>query len=191
VQPADVPAVAGVLARAFEPNPGMRWAFPDAATRLRRMKRMFATMAARVLLPRGECTTTAGFDGAALWLPPGEGTLPLLPSLALLPRLAAATRGDTVRVLRFMAMSDRLHPHEPHWYLALLGVEPELHGRGYGSHLMAPVLERCDRDGVPAYLETDTPQARALYERHGFHVTAEHPLPGDGPPVWLMWRPAD
>ena len=65
---------------------------------------------------------------------------------------------------------------------------PDRQGRGFGSHLMQPVLERCDADGTPAYLETDTERNVQLYERHGFKVTEEFPLPGGGPPVWLMWR---
>lgn len=138
VELADVPEVAGTLARAFEPNPGMRWAFPGPKTRMRRLEGMFATMLDHALLPLGECVTTAGIDGAALWLPPGATTVPAATQLAMFPRLVAAIRSDTVRVLRFLAMSDRLHPKQPHWYLALLGVEPELHGRGYGTHLMAP-----------------------------------------------------
>ena len=54
---------------------------------------------------------------------------------------------------------------------------------------MQPVLERCDAEGTPAYLETDTERNVQLYERHGFEVTEEFDLPGGGPPVWLMWRP--
>ena len=37
-------------------------------------------------------------------------------------------------------------------------MSPELQGRGIGSALMQPVLERCDRDGMPAYLEATTPR---------------------------------
>lgn len=53
---------------------------------------------------------------------------------------------------------------------------------------MAPVLERCDREGLPAYLEASSARNRALYLRHGFEVVEEVHLPADGPPVWLMWR---
>ena len=81
-----------------------------------------------------------------------------------------------------------MHPHEPHHYLGILGVSPELQGRGIGSALMQPVLERCDRDGMPAYLEATTPRNRALYERHGFRVVLQVRWPDGGPPLWPMWR---
>jgi hypothetical protein len=52
---------------------------------------------------------------------------------------------------------------------------------------MAPVLERCDRDGTPAYLNATSPRNRALYERHGFRTVNELRT-SDCPPLWAMWR---
>ena len=49
------------------------------------------------------------------------------------------------------------------------------------------MLDDCDRDEVPAYLETGTERNVAFYVRHGFKVTEELRLP-KGPPIWLMWR---
>ena len=190
VTEADVPAVAALLARAFASNPGMSWVFRDPASRPAHLERLFALLLARVWLPRGECVTTAALDGAALWLGPGRWHLPLAEQARLLPRAARVAGRHTPRMLRGMALTESRHPATPeHWYLAVLGVDPSSQGRGFGPHLMAPVLERCDREGTPAYLETDTEQNVALYERHGFRVTGELTLPGGAePPVWLMWR---
>ncbi len=188
VQPADVPALAATLAQAFHHNPGMGWAYRNERTRLERLSRGFAGYLKLMWLPHGECVTTDGLAGAALWMPPGAWNLPAATRLRLLPRVVATARTDAARVLRFYAIAEKKHPHEPHWYLAVLGVDPSRQGRGYGSHLMAPVLERCDVERLPAYLETDTERNVALYERHGFRVTEEFPLPGGGPPLWLMWR---
>ena len=64
---------------------------------------------------------------------------------------------------------------------------PAAQGRGLGSALMAPVLERADRAGHPAYLEATSARNKALYERHGFHAAAPFAV-ARGPPVWPMWR---
>ena len=68
-----------------------------------------------------------------------------------------------------------------------LGVEPALQGKGIGTQLMAPVLEKADRERMPAYLESSKEQNIPLYERNGFKVTKEHTIK-DGPKIWLMWR---
>ena len=62
------------------------------------------------------------------------------------------------------------HPHEPCWFLPLIGVDPARQGQGYGSALLRHALEQCDRDNVPAYLESSNPRNVPLYERHGFQA---------------------
>lgn len=188
VTPADVPELAAVLGHAFADNSGMSWTFRDPATRPRKLERGFRDYLRHIWLPRGECWTTRGLDGAALWLPPGAWKIPLRLQLRMLPYVVATARLEAARLMRFITLIEARHPHESHWYLAVLGVEPSRQGRGFGSHLMQPVLDRCDVDGTPAYLETDTERNVELYERHGFEVTEEFNLPGGGPPVWLMWR---
>ena len=188
IQPGDLPELSVALARAFEGNPGMGWTFRSDARRRGRLERGFELYLQRIWMPRGDPFTTEQLAGAACWLPPGGWHLPMAQQLRLLPGIASRAREDTPRLLRFFQIADAKHPREPHWYLALLGVDPDHQGRGFGSHLMRPVLTRCDREKLPAYLETDTERNVAFYERHGFAVTEKFDLPGGGPPIWLMWR---
>jgi hypothetical protein len=53
---------------------------------------------------------------------------------------------------------------------------------------MQPVLEQCDTEGLPAYLESSKEKNIPLYERYGFKVTDELRLVKGGPPLWPMWR---
>jgi ribosomal protein S18 acetylase RimI-like enzyme len=73
-------------------------------------------------------------------------------------------------------------------YLSVLGVAPEARRAGIAEALIRPGLERCDRERTAAYLETGRPRSRDFFSQHGFEVTEELRLPGDGPPVWRMWR---
>jgi ribosomal protein S18 acetylase RimI-like enzyme len=183
-----VPALAAGLGRAFFTNPGMSWTFRAERRRARRLETGFDLYFRAMWLGHADCWTAEGLPGAAIWMPPGRWQVSLRTRLRLGPGLIRSAGRDTARLLRFHGWIEARHPHEPHWYLAVLGVHPDHQGRGFGSHLMRPVLERCDADGMPAYLETDTERNVALYERHGFRTRARESLPGGGPPVWFMWR---
>jgi GNAT superfamily N-acetyltransferase len=106
----------------------------------------------------------------------------------LLPSIARINGWLLPRMLRALAALESNHPAEPHYYLPLVGVDPEWQGGGLGTVLMRPVMDRCDDEKVPAYLEATTPRNRALYERHGFEVTEQFSLGPGSPPLWRMWR---
>jgi GNAT superfamily N-acetyltransferase len=82
---------------------------------------------------------------------------------------------------------ERRHLREPHYYVRDVGVLPDMQGKGLGSALMRPTLDRCDREGLPAYLEASSERNAALYERLGFRVTEELRV-ADSPPLRLMRR---
>ncbi|MEX2193845.1 MAG: GNAT family N-acetyltransferase [Thermoleophilaceae bacterium] len=183
--PSDVRALAAVLARAFHDDPVMSWVFAREATRPAWIRRYFRTRL-RALLGGGEVYTTGDAAGAALWAPPEGWRFSLWETVAL-ARFLPATGRRTARVLRGLEGVEHRHPETPHWYLAVLGTEPERQGEGIGSAVLAPMLEACDADEIPAYLESSKERNVAFYARHGFRVTEEVRLPG-GPPLWLMWR---
>lgn len=188
VTAADVPALATAMAAAFFDDPVASWCFSNASRRLRRLERGFALFVRRLYLPHDECYTTDSLVGGALWVPPGQWRTGPVEQLRLLPALARILGGELPRLLRLLAAQEAQHPSEPHYHLPFVGVEPRSQGRGIGSALMGPILERCDRDGVAAYLEASSEHNRTLYERHGFEVTSVLEPPGGCPPMWLMWR---
>lgn len=185
----DVAALVEILTRAFDDDPVINWFVRQDAGRAAAFRRFFQVAVRTMTLPLGETYTTGDASGAALWAPPGAWTLGPDDVEPLLPDLSAAFGEDRLeRSLEGMAAMDAVHPHEPHFYLLLLGVVPERQRRGVGSALLDGMLRRCDEEGLPAYLEATTPRNRSLYERHGFVVTGTLALPDGGPPLWLMWR---
>ncbi len=181
----DYAPLAEVLAHAFFDDPVTSWFYPDASSRMRHARRFFS-IRLRQLAVHGLIYTTAERSGAALWAPPGQWReslrqslmqLPMLP--VLLPRIVSCTHA--VREI------ERHHPVEAHFYLSVIGTDPEQQGAGIGSALLAPVLRRCDETRTAAYLECSRESNVSFYARHGFAVTERVELP-EGPPLWLMWR---
>ena len=181
----DAPRLATMLARAFDDDPVMMWAHPDARRRPRRGA-MFFSGRLRSLLPHELSWTTDDLAGAALWAPADAWAAPAAELVRGLPYLS--WRRAPV-VFYGLGRVEQVHPREPHYYLSVLGVDPARQHAGIGSRLLAPGIDVCDREGVPAYLETGKERNVRFYERHGFRVTREMTLPR-GPRVWLMWRDA-
>jgi ribosomal protein S18 acetylase RimI-like enzyme len=182
----DTDELATTLARAFDDDPLTMWLFPHDAARRRKLPRLFRSLL-RAALPLGEVYWADEGRSAAIWNPPG--TFPM--GWAADTRLGLATTGLIgVRILtraQGLLYFATHHPKEPHWYLQMLGTDPQWQGHGAGSAIIAPVLERCDDEGARIYLESSKKQNIPFYERHGFTVTGEIRVPR-GPVVWAMWR---
>lgn len=183
---ADTGVLGRVLGDAFRDDPVGRWMAPDPTTRVERLTRFFEFQSDAFSLPHGE-VLRAGDVGAALWMPPGRWQAPPLLLLRNLPRMGRVFGRRTPLMLRGLSRAEHDHPRELHWYLPFAGVATAHQGRGIGSALLAPVLARCDADGMPAYLEATCPRNRDLYLRHGFVDHHEIELP-DGPTLWGMRR---
>lgn len=181
----DFAPLADVLARAFYDDPVTTWFYPNARRRPMHARRFFA-IRLRQLAPQELMYTTPELTGAALWAGPGRWRDDTRQSLMLLPMLPVLLP-RIMRVTRAVREIERHHPAEPHFYLSAVGTEPGLQGRGIGSALLGPVLERCDARAVPAFLECSKESNVRFYSQHGFVVTDQVDLP-DGPPLWLMWR---
>jgi len=179
-----------VASRAFWPDPLLGY-FARDRLREYELGPTFFGAALRDRLAYSELSVVDHGDriGAlAQWVPPGElprsGRDQAVSLLRFLPVLARSRH--RAKAGRLLSEVERRRPAE-HWYLALLGTDPAAQGRGAASALLAPVLARCDDDGVPAYLETQKASNVAWYARHGFRETGTVEVPGV-PEVWLLTR---
>jgi GNAT superfamily N-acetyltransferase len=184
----DVVAISKALGAAFADDPVMSWLIRDAARRPEVLAGNFHLLLDEIWLQHEVTYTTPTAAGAAIWDPPGKWSVSIARQIGLLPRALRVWGRSLPRALLTLARIERGHPTRSHYYLAVLGVEPESQGRGLGSALMFPILSRCDAERVPAYLEASSPRNRALYERHGFEVTKEFRVGAGAPPIWGMWR---
>jgi GNAT superfamily N-acetyltransferase len=183
----DREPVVRLLDAAFQNDPVSTWVFPGAEYRRRTHHRLMAAFTDAVLA-EGRVDITEDGSACALWLPvpaeahdePDDGPA----------QVREAVDPDNERVELIARLTADIHPSgRAHEYLWMIGVAPERQGEGLGTALIGSVLERCDRDGVPAYLEASSARSRGLYERLGFALTGRPlDLPYDGPRMWPMWR---
>ena len=176
-------AAINVVVRAFSADPAARWLYPDPhqySVNFPNFVRAFGGEA----IEQGSAYSIDGCSGVALWLPPDvhsdEEAI-----AGLIQRTVSNQRQEDIFAL--LGQMGGYHPSEPHWYLPLIGVDPALQGKGYGSRLMEHALSRCDRDKQLAYLESSNPKNIRLYERHGFELLGTIQV-GGSPPIFPMLR---
>ncbi len=154
----------------FSADPVSRWIWPEAADYLKYM-RAFAEAFGGRAFDSNSAYFANDCGAAALWLAPGTD-----PDGDAIERIMAESVREEIAedVEKFLGAMDKFHPHdEPCWYLPLIAADPAFIGQGLGAALMKHALQRCDEDGVIAYLESSNPRNISLYQRHGFEVMGE------------------
>ncbi|MFF6905745.1 GNAT family N-acetyltransferase [Streptomyces sp. NPDC012389] len=182
----DRELVVSVLEEAFHHDPVSSWVFPDEAHR-RAVHGKFLGVFADITLAEGRIDIADDGAAVALWLPvPAGAPEEEDPTPALMRQTADP---DNERCELVGRLTGKVHPHDrAHSYLLMVGVSPQRQGQGVGAELIRTELDRCDRDGVPAYLEASSARSRTLYERLGFGFLGSAVELPDGPSMWPMWR---
>lgn len=179
----DRPGTVGVLTLAFADDPACRRLYPDPTQYLKFFPE-FVRLYGGQAFDHGGAHIIAGYRGAALWIPPT-----VHPDDAALEQLLERSVEDAAKPELFdvYATMKSHHPQEPHWFLPLIGIDPSMQGKGLGMSLMAYGLTACDRDRMPAYLDSTHPRNIPFYERFGFELLATIEI-GKHPPVYPMLR---
>ncbi|SDY19178.1 Acetyltransferase (GNAT) family protein [Modestobacter sp. DSM 44400] len=185
---ADVPRLAATLAAAYPDYRWTSWAFPEDG-RAQRLHRWAEVCAGLAGVDAGTTWVTVDCAAVAAWTAPGAPA-PAVDLQAVLDRDLPKAFGSRHRVV---LASEQLaapgRPEEPHWWLDAVGTRRASRRTGLGAAVLAPVLERCDADGVPAALTAYTSTAVRWFERFGFAVTSstrtavDHELP-----IWTLVR---
>lgn len=192
--PFEEPAVVGALGRAFYDDPLFGYFMPNL---VHQSKGILSFMGAGVADARPFNEIWIAHAGekvacAAVWLPPGgyprSRQRDLMTTLRGAPSFAR-TGARIPGAFRLLAEVDKAHHEltEPHYYLAILGTDPLFQRTGAGSAALQPVLDKCDAQGLPAYLETQKEMNLAYYVRHAFDVVRKLEV-ANVPPIWTLIR---
>lgn len=180
-----------MLARAFHDDPAWCWILPRAERRARALPWLFRTALAATLAG-GRVDTTPEVGGLALWIPPGGAIADVSRaarrSLLAVPLRLRGAYGRFRDYTQWNHDVQRRAHDGPSLFLSGLGVDPAHQGRGVGGALLEAGVARAP--GVPTVLLTNSERNLRFYERHGFEVVLDAPMPG-GLPTWALVRPGD
>jgi GNAT superfamily N-acetyltransferase len=183
VTPAERDRAIDTVVLAFAADPVARWNWPEPHQYLTNMPSLVRAFGSGAFT-HSSAYCSDDYAGAALWLRPGVHPDEQALGEIVERTVSASIRDDARRIFEQMA---KYHPTEPHWYLPLIGVDPAHQGKGYGAALMTVALQECDREHLPAYLESTNPRNISLYQRHGFKALGTIQV-GTSPPLVPMLR---
>lgn len=184
----DDPVLTMTLAAAFDNDPVAKYCVRTDLRRNWAMQVGFKRALA-IYCPYGLTFVANNGAGVALWARHDQWKLNFWQECALIPlyvRVCGIHR--FIRLSRGFEVMKSHHPVEPHYYLYMIGVHPDCQSQGLGAALLHGMLERCDREKMPAYLEATHPRNMSFYQRHGFQVIREFSFGPGGPSIAAMWR---
>ncbi|MFF4771224.1 GNAT family N-acetyltransferase [Microtetraspora fusca] len=181
----DADAAGEIIADRFSRDAITRWLVPPERDRLP-IQRRFFTMHTAHALDHGDIYgvhESGELAGVAVWF---TAPFPELPGQDEAIASFAGEHAERYAVLG--GLMDKLHPQDPHHYLAFIALRDGRTGRGLGSLLLEEHHRRLDAEGMPAYLEASSEASRRLYLRHGYVDMPELLRLPDGPVMYPMWR---
>lgn len=184
---------ARALSRAFQEDPVNAYVLPNPEERAERFPAVYEAFLHYALLVGEVWTTGSEVRGASAWIPPThrEMRLDLMVGVGLHRLPAMIGEESASRLVNFIRHLESVHRSavdQPHWYLMLLGVDPDVQGHGLGSSLLGPVLARCDDEAMPCYVETAQLKNLPFYRKHGFKDLSEQVEPQSGLRFWNFVR---
>jgi GNAT superfamily N-acetyltransferase len=188
---ADRATLTDALASAFSEDPLFTWmAGAGPNTPLEPKLRIVFDAFLKPDLARDQHLVFTDEDGigVAIWKAPNKWKLPNGDMLRAMPAMLRAFGTKTTRMIGALNAIEKVHPKEEHYYLEALGTRQAMQSKGVGSAVIGHMLDRCDAEGMPAYLESSNVRNVPFYARHGFETTGEIVVGKGAPTVTAMWR---
>ena len=194
LQKRDLGKAGKILADSFFEDPAWVRVIPDDIVREDKLPITFEFILTYVL-KYGEVYSPSGdLEGVALWLPHNKIEFTFWRMLRSGAFRKGMQMGQDIgnRIQKVFDPIDddrkRNMKNRSYIYLQAIGVAPEYQGRGYGSELLRTMFQRCDLEGLPIYLETETKRNVEMYKKLGFTILKERNISDYDFPIWEMIR---
>jgi ribosomal protein S18 acetylase RimI-like enzyme len=180
-----------ITAQSFAEDPFNSWLFKNTEI----MELIYSSVAEEVYLPGQLCyfakSAQSGADvGATMWMLSTDiGGLSLSTSVKIAWKvLISLGPGAVYKILKFEREASKRKPVGPYMYLFSVGVLKAVRGTGLGRKLMVPMLEACDRESLPVFLESSNPENHGYYASLGFRTQEIYHFTKGAPPMEAMLR---
>lgn len=176
-----------VLGRAFQDDPLFVYCFPDPIEREIKTATHCEWLILLGILSGKAYITSNNIEGVAVWHPyaiedkkGGEKSKEIMRRLRKVRRelFSNVLYRERLSIFEEIANSFQVeHVNFPHWYLAIIGVDPIHQGKGYGSKLLRVRLAEINEQNLPCYLHTENERNVKFYEHFGFELIGKSKVP--------------
>jgi ribosomal protein S18 acetylase RimI-like enzyme len=184
---------AEMLSRAFHNDPGFLYYFPDELKRKKMVSNILSFTVGSGIRYGETYATSPNLEGIAIWISSDDYPITswkMVHSVSLLTVIGFGLHGGFGMKGHGKltdAMHKRLAPSK-HWFLHIIGVDPQFQGKGYAGKLLRTMLNRIDKEGLPCYLDTLNEDNVPLYEHFGFKLIEKVNIPQTTLTNWAMLR---
>ncbi|MFW9844432.1 MAG: GNAT family N-acetyltransferase [Candidatus Thorarchaeota archaeon] len=182
-----------VLVRAFHEDPLTHYFFPPCDNWDELVSKYFAFRLRFGIKYGVVYAPSPKIEGLAAWFAPGKSDMTnfrliRVGGMTFSREMGADILSRLNMIGDYTSRMRKKHVLEPHWHLFPIAVDPAFQGKGFGSTLMKPMLDRIAGEGLPCYLETQKEQNISLYEHFGFEIIHTDVIPGIDMKHWGMLR---
>ena len=182
-----------VLSQAFHNDPLMLYLFPDSTERENKLPSMMELLL-RIGIKYGIVhTTSPKLEGIAVWFPSNKAKITTWMGLLNGGISYFFKHGSKVvkKQNRFYNYIYSVHKHlipSHHWYLSIIGINPQCQGKGLSRVLFDSMLNKIDDQNIPCFLDTNNEKNLPIYARFGFKILKEYEIHGTSIVNWAMIR---
>jgi hypothetical protein len=193
VEKKDLSKAAETISYAFMEDPLSIFFFPDESTRYQNLLIYFHVRINYGIRFGEVYATSNNFEGVVSWIPDKKSHITFWRGM-ITGGMKLYTKFGRSKVTRMFEVGDyTTHFREsvaklPYIQLSPIGVHPEEQGKGFGSKLIEPMMNKLDMKNYNCYLETQEESNIGFYQRFNFKVVKEGKIPGTDLQHWVMMR---
>ncbi len=187
LQEDQIEAACRVAARAFQDDPLFVYYYPDPIERKIKSVIRCENLILMGILSGEVYTISSNIEGVAVWNPYGlTNQIIGKQSKEIIRKMKKVQRemfSDPLYKEKFFIITEIFNSLRneyakfPHWYLALIAVDPLHQGKGYASVLIRAKLRELDKQNLPCYLNAQNQDNVSLYEHFGFELVGKTKVP--------------
>jgi ribosomal protein S18 acetylase RimI-like enzyme len=171
----DLDRASEVLGRAFYNDPDTVKILSDDDVRKEKLKHFFRCFVKFGIIYGEVYAPSPDLEGISVWVHSSTKDMTFWRNvksgfLGLMFKVSGKAMSTFAKYGKQMDEATKTVIDREHWFLFIIGVDPNHQRKGFGSKMIEPMLKRIDNENLPVMLDTNKQSNIGYYEKFGFEV---------------------